>query len=234
MKLPRSFSLLNFLLIATVAAIGSALYRANYEVHEKRTLFKKYSEEMGFMDIEDDTKLYVRQLGGYPQLSFAYRYQFPKKASSDYTLRVGSGVIDPESGFPPVLVSREISQDESQETLIVDLVKMPTYTGTRWTVQLVCDGRRSVTDCKEFEFAWLQTYLVAYPDDKVRGFLTNFSQHQPSSAEGHSQALVLDPTETHVLYEKSEFHPSAVPSLTPELLKNRKTFMIWLEPVPDD
>jgi len=229
MKAPRSFSLLTFLLIATVAAIGAALYRANYEVHQKRLLFEKYSEEMGFMDIEDDSKLHLRRLGGYPNLSFAYRYQLPAKQR--YRLRVGSGVVDPQTGFPPHLTSFDISNDESQGTLVVNLVKMPTNLGTRWTVEGIFDGQRRSHVCKEFEFTWLQTYLEAFPTERTTASSTSFYQHEATATLGHSEVLALDPTETHVLFEKAEFHPSAVPSLTPELLRNRKTFMIWIEPI---
>ena len=110
MKSVRSFSLLTFILLATVAAIGIALYSANAEVAEKRAQFKAYSEEMGFIDVEDESLIHVRKLGGYPQLSFAFRYQLPQ--GKDYTLHVGSGVVDPETGLPPILVSRDDWLDE--------------------------------------------------------------------------------------------------------------------------
>ena len=189
----------------------------------------QYSDEMGYIAEEDDTKLFVRRLGGYPQMSFAFRYQLPKNHS--YMLRIGSGVIDPETGFPPSLSSREISNDETQGTLIVSLQKMPTRVGATWTVQHIDGNVLGKKICDDVnEFTWLHTYMAAFPvgDDAgnpMRPFTT------PSVITGHQAVQTYEPNETVVLFKRSEFHPSAVPSLTPEQIKKRRTVMIWLEPI---
>jgi hypothetical protein len=231
MKSVRSFSLLTFLLFSGVVALSVAIYSANNEVKETRALMKKYSDEMGYITTEDDagSKLHVRRLGGYPQMSFGFRYQLPKKRT--YTMRIGSGVIDPDTGFPPTLSRREISNDESQGTLIVSLQKMPTRLGTTWTVQAIDGNVLGTKTCDDAnEFTWLQTYLAAFP---IGDGVGNFIQPFPTASVmiGHQAVQTYEPDEVVVLFKKSEFHPSAVASLSPEQIKNRRTVMIWLEPI---
>ena len=178
----------------------------------------QYSEEMGFIAVEDDSKLHIRQLGGYPQMSFAFRYLLPKKKR--YKLHIGSGAIDPDTGYPPERVGSRFISDEAQGTLIVSLQKMPTRKGVRWTIQCIDGATLDSSVCDdEFEFTWLQTYLAAFPtDDQV----------------GHGVVDVIEPDQDVVLYRRGEFHPSALNSLTDEMRRDRETFMIWLEPIAND
>ena len=68
MKRTRSFSLLTFLMLATIAAIAVALYQANNEVAQTRADFRRHSDEMGFIDVpeEEESQLHLRRLAGYP------------------------------------------------------------------------------------------------------------------------------------------------------------------------
>lgn len=238
MKPPRSFSLLTLLLIATMITVGFAAFKANSEVLKTRALYNKYSEEMGFLRIQDDTKLHVRKLGGYPQMSFAYRYKLPNNLR--YKLKIGSGVIDPKSGYPPELISIEpTSGDIEQGTLVVSLVKIHTLPGDRWIIQCI-DGTRlnSKTCDDEFEFAWLQSYLAAFPTDDQASSYNSYIRtgklpmHPGMKVEGNGKMKVFDSGEDVVLYRRGEFHPSALASLTEKMKKDCETFMIWLEPFP--
>ncbi len=233
MKTPRSFSLLTFLLLSGVVALSVAIYSANNEVAETKAKFKEYGEEMGFFDVDDDTKLNIRRLGGYPQMSFAFRYQLPRNQS--YMLRIGSGVVDPATGFPLELARREISNSESQGTLIVSLQKMPTNFGTTWTIQHINGNSLQTKICDDAnEFTWLQTYLAAFPTDDQMGNGSQFFTNLPSAVEGHQTLQTFEPDKVAMLYSKGEFHPSAMDSIPKEILKARKMFMIWLEPmIPD-
>ena len=94
-------------------------------------------------------------------MSFAFRYSLPKEM--DYQLHIGSGPIDPQTGYPPSQIDKVITQDESQKTLIVNLEKMPTEKGNRWTMQCIDGLELSRMICNdEFEFTWLQAYLAAF------------------------------------------------------------------------
>ena len=224
MKSTRSFSLLTFLLLSGVVALSVAIYSANKEVAQSREMVKTQGEQMGFLVEEDDTKLHFRRLSGYPQMSFAFRYQLPKKKR--YKLYIGSGPVDPQSGHPPSLMSTEISQDESQRTLIVSLQKMPTTLGVKWTIQCIDGSKLKSKVCDdEFEFTWLQTYLAAFPtDDQIGG---------TSRVMGHGQVNAIDSDEEVILYKRGEFHPSALDSLTDQMKRDRETFKIWLEPIAE-
>ena len=226
--------MLTFLLIATVITVGVATFKANSEVMKTRALYDKYSEEMGFLRIQDDTKLHVRKLGGYPQMSFAYRYKLPNKLR--YKLKVGSGAIDAESGYPPEMMSIEPVSDIEQGTLVVSLVKMPTLSGNRWVIQCIDGTTLTSTTCDdEFEFTWLQNYLAAFPtDDQSAGnYLSvngKFSIKPGMKLEGNKEIKIYESDEDVVLYRRGEYHPSALSSLTEEMKKDGETFMIWLEP----
>lgn len=232
MKTTRSFSLLTFLLLSGVVALSVAIYSANKEVAQSREMVKTQGEQMGFLVEEDDTKLHFRRLGGYPQMSFAFRYQLPKQKK--YQLHIGSGPVEPQSGHPPSLMSTEISQDQSQRTLIVSLQKMPTHKGIRWTIQCI-DGSKLISMIcdDEFEFTWLQTYLAAFPTDDQVGNAFNFFTNAPSMVRGHGDVQVIDADKETILYKRGEFHPSALDSLTEDMKRDRETFMIWVEPIAD-
>ncbi|QEG20917.1 hypothetical protein [Mariniblastus fucicola] len=232
MKTRRSFSLLTFLMLATIAAIAVALYQANNEVADTRQMFKTYSHEMGFMDVDDNSKLHTRRLGGYPQMSFAFRYHLPEKQI--YRLHVGSGVLDPDTGRPPDLLNQEVVNDESQGTLVVSLQQMLTSQGVRWTVQVIDEQTLNSTVLDDpHALTWIQVYLAAFPTDGQLGSPARFMGSTPQFVEGHEGVLVSEPDDTVVLYQKSEFHPSAVASVPPELMSERQVFMIWLEPVDE-
>ena len=61
MNLPRSFSLLTFLLLSGFVALSVAVYSANTEVAETRELMRRQGEEMGYIEAVDDSKLHVRR-----------------------------------------------------------------------------------------------------------------------------------------------------------------------------
>ena len=227
MKFPRSFSLLTFLMVATIVAIAFALYQANNEVAETRAKFARYSEEMGFIDVVDKSRLHFRRLGGYPMMGFAFRYHLPE--SAEYVLHIGSGIADPKTGIPPDVFSCPLTCENEQGTLVVNLEQMPTNFGKRWVVDTIIEDRLSRHICDDpIEFTWLQTYLHSFPEESGMSYRSAFN----SVATGGHHATSIEAVDKDViLYRKQEFHPSAEKSLTDELLRNRKTFQIWLEPV---
>lgn len=223
MKTTRSFSLLTFLLISGVAALSVAIYSANNEVAQTREMLKTQSEEMGFIvagGSPDNPMLHLRRLGGYPPLSFAYRYKLPKQQPITlvYKVNIGSGVVDPETGFPPVVHNLVLSNNETQGTLVVSLVNRLAPRGVGWEIQTV-DGqkrrRRRFADPKELN--WVQTYMDAIPTDEF--------------VSRHEAVQSFDANEVAILNRKDEFHPSALATIPDKLLQQRQTFMIWIEPV---
>ena len=229
-KRSRSVSLLTFLLLSGIVALSIAIYSANKEVQETRVKMAQQTEEMGYIEDVDESKLMIRRLGGYPQMSFAFRYQLPR--DKQFTLHIGSGVSDPETDLPEkLLFKKQLSEEELQGILIVSLVEMPTFDGTRCVLEVIDGSSFSRIPCAPREFDWLQTYLAAFPTDNAVGPASGFFANRPKIVLGHEKIRTLDSDKPAELYSKSEFHPSAIDSLTPELLKNRKMFKIWLEPI---
>jgi hypothetical protein len=228
MKSFRSFSLLTFILLSGVAALSVAIYSANNEVAETKALMKVQSEEMGYLAIDDPSELQFRRLGGYPLMAFAFRYYLP--AGYKYEVHIGSGAVDPETGEPPTLVSRQLTDLEKQGTLVVSLQKMPTKFGSRWSVQSTADEVFQNFVCSdENEFTWLQTHLAAFPSSMKSA--ARFEEYFTASAKvsGHQESQSFSPLGKVVLCEQKEFHASAVSSLTQELLDGRRVFRIWIE-----
>lgn len=227
----RSFSLLTFLLVSGVAALSVAIYSANKDVAEMKATMERQGKEMGFLDVDDDSMLHVRRLGGYPQLSFAYRYQLPK--DTQYSICVGSGTTDPETGLPEkVLLKHTLGNEKPEGIFVVSLAKMPTNKGVTWSVELIDNQALHRVNCvNSREFDWLQTYLAAFPtDDQVGNGMTFFTTN-PGIVQWHGDIQSFEADELNVIYSKGEYHPSALASAPPELLKNRKTIAIWLEPI---
>ena len=163
-------------------------------------------------------------------MSFAFRYSLPKEM--DYQLHIGSGPIDPQTGYPPSQIDKVITQDEPQKTLIVNLEKMPTEKGNRWTIQCIDGLELSRMICNdEFEFTWLQAYLAAFPTDDQVGSGFNFRSIRSARVQGHGKVNIFDSDKEAILYMRGEFHQSALESLTEEMRRDRETFMIWLEPI---
>lgn len=230
MKLPRSFSLLTFLMLATIAAIAVALYQANIKVAQTGADFLRYSNEMGFIAVpeEEESKLHFRRLAGYPLLSFGFRYHIPK--DKQFTVHIGSGVADPDTGLPPVIFSTSLTNNTEQGTLVVNLAKMPTPYGKCWVVDTIVDRNLSRDFCKNpHEFTWLQTYLSAFPDGQSTAAPYSFRPELFNAPiGGHGAISVYDEEDFVSLYRQKEFHSSAVPSIPQEMLEQRKIFQIWL------
>lgn len=240
MKFPRSFSLLTFLLVATIIAIGFALYQANMELAEKELLFEQQSEQLGFIDAQHDSQLYFRKLGGYPAMSFAFRYQLPK--GHDYKLKVGSGVTErdfrwlnqqqrtgrkinrDERDFPPVILERQLKGGELQNTLAVSLRRFPQALNDCWIVECVDNGsmRREVFGKKKF--AWLDMQDERGLDDLKRGYV---QEHGPVE-------MVHSDREVVVLIAVREMSPNPNAMFIGDGVLQPQTFMIWLERVKSD
>ena len=234
-KRTRSFSLLTFLLVSGVVALSVAIYSANNDVAEMKAKVKSTMEnqgkEMGFLYVPDETMLHVRRLGGYPQMSFAYRYQLP--VNKQFNVCIGSGITDPETGLSErVLLNRTLGLDKHEGILVVSLSKMYTPQGVTWSVELLNNQFLERVNCTNSrEFDWLQTYLAAFPTDDQLG--NGVYRNTPNIAQWHGDIQSFEADELSVIYSKGEFHPSALASAPPELLKNRKTMTIWLEPIED-
>jgi hypothetical protein len=235
MKFPRSFSLLTLLMLFTIAGIVAALYRANHEVARTRADFKRYSEEMGFIDVMDgdESKLHIRRLAGYPLMSFGFRYYLPAKKK--FILHVGSGVADPETGLPPVVFSAPLTCSNEQGTLVVNLEKLPTKYGTCWIVDTIIDNQLSRRYCQDpDEFTWLQTYLSVFSNDQLIGRPFQSLDIAAAQIGGHSPVAVISDEEFVEVFCQKEFHPSAVPVIPKEMLEQRKIFQVWLAPIEED
>lgn len=218
MKIRRSFSLFTLLLIATIAGLAFALYQAKVELSKKSSQLTRYSEDLGFIDGSNETQFYFRRLGGYPPMSYAFRYQLPK--GERYDLKVGAGPADLKNGRPPVVFERELSSESSQGTVVVSVRRRAGKDANHaWSVEYSDNDFSCSGDVEESgKFDWLELQNRIGP---VNASFQNAGSHGSTRMlEGKKDFIVL-----HAEYELD--NPRASASVDFE--KRYQTFLIWLE-----
>ncbi len=94
------FSLLNLALVLTIAALGIGLYRAGQEVVPLREALRRLREEMGYFQVDDDSRIHVKQVS--TKLPSAWKWRLLLPEGRTYNVRYFCG-----SAPAPESVGRE-------------------------------------------------------------------------------------------------------------------------------
>jgi hypothetical protein len=93
---PR-FSLRTVLIVTAFIACGITIWQLQREVGPLRAEVRRLRDEVGFLDVEDQSKVHAIQVRTTDELTWKWRLWIPP--GRRYALRVDGGMI-PKTGFP--------------------------------------------------------------------------------------------------------------------------------------
>ena len=212
MKIPRSFSLLTLLLLTSVVALAIVVYSTRTELSQLKTLNEKLSQQTGFIEINDPTQLHIRKLRYNVPMTFNFQVYAPRGQS--YALKIGEGIVNKESGYPPLVIAGKIEGGEDQGTVILNLRRI----GTGWILRDFGEfNDMGGAFCDDSErFHWLEQNLE-----------TSFSM----IGQNHGSTETFDASSSVTLWQRSENDGSGIGPIPKVDVENPRVFMIWLEPI---